>query len=67
MALERAAKHPARSSAQLVIWDKEHDRLIAAIAKHRDSWRHPSEHQQQERKKMIARRDILRTLLHIEY
>lgn len=67
MALERAAKHPSISPAQLVIWDKEHDRLLVALQKHRDSWHHPTQAQRDERKRMVARRDKLREHLHIEY
>ena len=67
MAVELALKHPARCPAQLVIWDKEHDRVISAIAKHRESWHRPNPAQQAERKRMVARRDELRKLLNIEY
>lgn len=67
MALEKSARQPACSAAQLVIWDKEHDRLLVALQKHRDSWHHPTQAQRDERKRMVARRDKLREHLHIEY
>lgn len=67
-ALERriAALEKRGCNAQLVIWDKEHDRILAEIASLRD--RAPLSQAGKDRLSLLkARRDELRPLLNIKY